>query len=49
MNKLIEQFVENPCDKTRSNLQNYLNKHPMAICHATPRKLEFLKINGFKV
>jgi hypothetical protein len=46
MNKLIEQFVANPSDKTRLRLQTYLNKHPMAVCLASPEQREILKVNG---
>lgn len=48
MNKLIKQFVAYPSETARLQLQKYLNKHPMAICFATPETQEFLKANGFK-
>ena len=48
MNKLLEAFVANPNEKTRSKLQAYLNKHMMAVCMATPEQQQVLKLNGFK-
>jgi len=48
MLKLIETFLADPSDKTRAKLQNYLNKHMMAVCMASPEQQAFLRVNGFK-
>lgn len=48
MNKLLEAFIANPTEAARARLQNYLNKHMMAVCMATPEQQQTLKSNGFK-
>lgn len=49
MHKLLEAFRTNPTEANRTKLQNYLNKHMMAICLATPDDQAFLKANQFKI
>lgn len=49
MHKLLEAFRANPTDANRTKLQNYLNKHMMASCLATPEDQAFLKANQFKI
>jgi len=49
MHKLLTAFRANPTDANRAKLQNYLNKHMMAVCLATPEEQAFLKSNGFKL
>jgi len=48
MNKLLLAFKEDQSEKNRIKLQNYLNKHMMAICCAPLEDQQFLKANGFK-
>jgi hypothetical protein len=49
MNKLLEIFIANPTEKNRIKLQNYLNKHLMAVCMATPEQNQILRANGFQI
>ena len=49
MQKLINVFRACPSPSNRVKLQNYLNKHMMAVCMATPEELHFLKSNQFSV
>lgn len=49
MSKLIEAFRKLPSPTNRQRLQNYLNKHMMAVCLATPEELAFLKTHEFKI
>lgn len=49
MRKLIETYRKCPTPSNRAKLQNYLQKHMMAACMATPEEIAFLKANEFKV
>ena len=49
MHKLLEQFKADPSEKNRVKLLNYLNKHMMAICVASPDDQKFIKTHIFKV
>jgi hypothetical protein len=49
MKKLLDQFKANPTDANRTKLQNYLRKHMMAICVATPEDQQYLKAHGFTI
>jgi hypothetical protein len=49
MHKLLEQFKADPSEKNRVKLLNYLNKHMMAICIASPDDQKFIKTHIFKV
>lgn len=48
MQKLLDQFKADQSEKNRVKLQNYLNKHMMAIVCATVEEQQYLKSNGFK-
>lgn len=47
MSKLINAYRKLPSPKNRERLQNYLRKHMMALCLATPDEIAFLKTHGF--
>lgn len=47
MQKLLAAFRANPTDANRTRLQNYLNKHMMAVCLATPEDQAYLKAHNF--
>lgn len=49
MEKLVEAFIANPNESTRTKLQRYLKQHPMAICLATPATYKMLQVQGFKI
>jgi hypothetical protein len=49
MNKLLNAYRKLPSPANRAKLQNYLNKHMMAVCLATPEDIAFLKAHEFKV
>jgi len=49
MTKLINAYRKLPSATNRAKLQNYLNKHMMAICVATPDEIEFLKTHEFRM
>lgn len=49
MSKLIAAYRKLPSPANRQRLQNYLNKHMMAVCLATPEELAFLKTHEFKI
>lgn len=49
MSKLIAAYRKLPSPANRQRLQNYLNKHMMAVCLATPEELAFLKTHEFKL
>jgi hypothetical protein len=38
MDRLLSEYLANPCDKTKTKLLNYIAKHPMAVCFATPEQ-----------
>jgi len=48
MQKLLAQFKADPSEKNRVRLQNYLNKHMMAIVCAPRDDQQYLRENGFK-
>lgn len=43
MSKLIAAYVTNPSDKNRDRLLQYVRKHPMAVCFASPAESAVLK------
>jgi hypothetical protein len=43
MDRLLSAYLANPCDKTKTKLLNYLAKHPMAACFATPEQLRLIR------
>lgn len=47
MQKLLEQFKADQNEKNRTRLQNYLNKHMMAIVCAPIADQKYLRENGF--
>lgn len=49
MHKLLEAFRKVPSPANRAKLQQYLNKHMMAVCLATPEELAFLKTHEFNI
>ena len=49
MTKLINTYRKLPSPSNRTKLQNYLNKHMMAVCMATIEDIAFLKANGFSL
>ena len=48
MQKLLAQFKADQSDKNRVKLQNYLNKHMMAIVCAPIEDQQYLRANGFQ-
>lgn len=48
MSTLIAQYRKLPSPSNRQRLQAYLDRHPMAICLASPIDLRFLKEHAFK-
>lgn len=49
MSKLIATYRKVPSPKNRERLQNYLRKHTMAVCLATPDEIAFLKTHEFTI
>jgi hypothetical protein len=49
MSKLINAYRKLPSPANRKRLQDYLNKHTMAVCLASPDEIAFLKIHEFKI
>jgi hypothetical protein len=49
MSKLINAYRQLPSPANRAKLQNYLNKHMMAICMASADDVAFLKANEFSI
>ena len=47
--KLIETYRKCPTPSNRAKLQNYLQKHMMAVCMATEQEIAFLKAHEFKI
>lgn len=47
MNKLLSAFKADQSEKNRTKLQQYLNKHMMAVCCAPLEDVQYLKANGF--
>jgi hypothetical protein len=43
MDRLLSAYLANPCDKTKTKLLNYLAKHPMAACFATPEQHRLIR------
>ena len=48
MQTLLAKFKADQSENNRVKLQNYLNKHMMAIVCATAEDQQYLKSNGFK-
>ena len=49
MSKLINAYRALPTTSNRNKLQNYLNKHMMAVCMATAEEIAFLRANEFSI
>jgi hypothetical protein len=49
MQKLLNTYRKLPSPANRAKLQDYLNRHMMAVCLATPEENAFLRANGFKI
>jgi hypothetical protein len=49
MKKLLESYKKVPSPTNRAKLQNYLNKHMMAVCMATQEDIAFLKEHEFRI
>jgi hypothetical protein len=49
MLKLLNQFKALPSPSNRLKLQNYLNKHPFAVCIASLEDVDFLKTHSFSI
>lgn len=49
MSKLINAYRKLPTSKNRARLQDYLNKHTMAICMADADEMSFLRANEFSI
>lgn len=43
MDRLLAAYLANPCDKTKTQLLNYIAKHPMAVCLATPEQNQLIR------
>jgi hypothetical protein len=46
MQKLLNAYRKVPSPTNRAKLQQYLNKHMMAVCLASPEDLAFLKAHS---
>jgi len=49
MLKLLNQYKALPSPSNRLKLQNYLNKHPFAVCIASLEDVDFLKTHSFSI
>ena len=49
MKRLLDAYRKLPSPSNRLKLQNYLDKHMMAICLATPEDQAFLKAHEFRI
>lgn len=49
MTKLLNTYRAIPTAANRAKLQNYLNKHMMAVCMASTDDVAFLKANQFSI
>ena len=49
MTKLLNNYRATPTAANRAKLQNYLNKHMMAVCMASTEEMAFLKANQFSI
>jgi hypothetical protein len=49
LQKLLNTYRKLPSPANRAKLQDYLNRHMMAVCLATPEENAFLRANGFKI
>lgn len=49
MTRLLNAFRKLPSPTNRAKLQTYLDRHPMAVCVATPDDLAFLRVNEFRI
>jgi len=47
MQKLINAYRKLPSPSNRTKLQNYINKHMMAVCLLLPDDVAFLRSNNF--
>ena len=47
MQKLIQAYRKVPSPTNRARLQNYINKHMLAVCLLTPEDIAFLKTHEF--
>jgi len=47
MKKLLNAYRALPSPSNRTKLQNYLNKHTMAVCLALPEDIAFLRAHNF--
>jgi hypothetical protein len=49
MTKLLNTYRAAPTAANRAKLQNYLAKHMMALCMASPDEVAFLRANQFSI
>ena len=49
MTKLINAYRALPNASNRNKLQNYINRHMMAVCMATAEEIAFLRANEFTI
>ncbi len=49
MSKLINKYRSAPSPSNRAKLQDYLNKHMMAVTMATAEEIAFLRTHEFKI
>jgi hypothetical protein len=49
MQKLLNAYRKLPSPTNRAKLQQYLNKHMMAVCLASPEDIAFLKTHEFTI
>jgi hypothetical protein len=49
MSKLINAYRKLPSPSNRVKLQNYLNKHMMAVCMASIEDIAFLRAHNFSI
>jgi hypothetical protein len=49
MQKLLNAYRKAPTPTNRAKLQQYLNKHMMAVCLASPEDIAFLKTHEFTI
>jgi hypothetical protein len=49
MQKLLNAYRKLPSPSNRVKLQNYLNKHMMAVCMASIEDIAFLRAHNFSI
>lgn len=49
MQKLLNAYRKLPSPTNRVKLQNYLNKHMMAVCMASIEDIAFLRAHNFSI